>query len=48
VLLAMGHDAAVAGSGLRISLGSWHRAADLEELPAALERARSRLGGAPG
>ena len=48
VLRALGHDAAVAGSGLRISLGSWHRDADLEELPAALQRARSRLGGAPG
>jgi hypothetical protein len=48
VLRALGHDAAVAGSGLRISLGSWHRDADLEELPAALQRARSRVGGAPG
>lgn len=46
VLRALGHGEAVAGSGLRISLGSWHRDADLEGLPAALERARAQLAAA--
>lgn len=43
VLLAMGHSAEVAASGLRLSLGPWLSAADLDAVPAALVRARQRL-----
>ncbi|MEY3544158.1 MAG: hypothetical protein RLZZ247_315 [Cyanobacteriota bacterium] len=43
VLLAMGYEPAAAAAGLRISLGPWHGSGLLEELPAALERARSAL-----
>jgi len=48
ILLAMGYGAEEAASGLRLSLGPWHRAADLEALPAALERARQEVAGANG
>jgi cysteine desulfurase len=40
VLQALGYGAPEASSGLRLSLGPWLQAADLEALPAALERAR--------
>ncbi len=40
ILLAMGYTSEVAASGLRFSLGPWHRAADLAGVGAALERAR--------
>jgi cysteine desulfurase len=43
ILLAMGYGPAEAASGLRLSLGPWHRAADLEALPQALERARQEV-----
>ena len=50
VLRALGHGEEEAASGLRISLGSWHRGAALEavleELPAALERARRGVAAA--
>jgi len=42
VLQAMGFAAPEAASGLRISLGRWNFAEDLERFPAALERARQR------
>ena len=37
VLLALGHDAGEAASGLRLSLGPWLQPADLEAFPAALQ-----------
>ena len=40
VLQAMGYSASEAASGLRLSLGPWLNAADLEAFPAALEEAR--------
>lgn len=40
VLQAMGYSASEAASGLRLSLGPWVNAADLEAFPAALEEAR--------
>jgi cysteine desulfurase len=43
ILLAMGYGAEEAASGLRLSLGPWHRAADLEALPQALEQARQEV-----
>jgi cysteine desulfurase len=43
VLLAMGYEPAAAAAGLRISLGPWHGPALLDQLPAALERARAAL-----
>jgi len=43
ILLAMGYGSEEAASGLRFSLGPWHRAADLEALPQALERARQEV-----
>ncbi|MCS5690684.1 aminotransferase class V-fold PLP-dependent enzyme [Cyanobium sp. FGCU-6] len=43
MLAAMGFDPATAGSGLRISLGSWHTPADLEPLPADLAAARREV-----
>ncbi len=46
ILLAMGYGAEEAASGLRLSLGPWHRAADLEALPQALERARQEVAAA--
>jgi cysteine desulfurase len=46
ILLAMGYGPAEAASGLRLSLGPWHRAADLEALPQALERARQEVAAA--
>jgi len=46
ILLAMGYGAEEAASGLRISLGPWHRAADLEALTEALERARQEVAAA--
>jgi cysteine desulfurase len=42
----MGYGAEEAASGLRLSLGPWHRAADLEALPQALERARQEVAAA--
>jgi hypothetical protein len=39
----MGHEPAAAAAGLRISLGPWHGAALLDQLPEALERARAAL-----
>jgi len=39
VLRALGYSEADAASGLRISLGSWHRAADLDALVQALQMA---------
>ncbi|MFM9042238.1 MAG: cysteine desulfurase family protein [Vulcanococcus sp.] len=44
VLSAMGYDAAMAASGIRISLGDWHLPADLIGLPEALLAARAELG----
>jgi len=46
ILLAMGYGPEEAASGLRLSLGPWHRAADLEALPQALERARQEVAAA--
>ena len=46
ILLAMGYEPEEAASGLRLSLGPWHRAADLEALPQALERARQEVAAA--
>jgi cysteine desulfurase len=46
ILLAMGYEPAEAASGLRLSLGPWHRAADLEALPQALEQARQEVAAA--
>ncbi|MBM5792090.1 MAG: aminotransferase class V-fold PLP-dependent enzyme [Cyanobacteria bacterium M_surface_10_m1_298] len=43
VLSAMGYDAAMAASGIRISLGDWHLPADLIGLPEALLAARAEL-----
>ena len=40
ILLAMGYTSEVAASGLRFSLGAWHRGSDLAGVGAALERAR--------
>ena len=40
ILLAMGYTSEVAASGLRFSLGPWHRGSDLAGVGAALERAR--------
>jgi cysteine desulfurase len=42
----MGYGPEEAASGLRLSLGPWHRAADLEALPQALERARQEVAAA--
>jgi cysteine desulfurase len=47
VLLALGYSEREATSGLRLSLGTWIRAADLEGVPAALLRARQRLAATP-
>jgi cysteine desulfurase len=46
ILLAMGYEPVEAASGLRLSLGPWHRAADLEALPQALEQARQEVAAA--
>ena len=46
VLEAMGHGPDVAGSGLRLSLGSWLEPKDLEPFPAALQRALERVDAA--
>jgi cysteine desulfurase len=43
VLQALGHGAAIAASGLRLSLGPWLSLQDLEAVPAAVERALQRL-----
>lgn len=43
ILLAMGYDEHEAATGLRISLGHWLGPAELEGVPAALERARQRV-----
>ena len=43
VLTAMGYASGPAGAGLRISLGPWHGSELLDQLPAALERARAAL-----
>jgi cysteine desulfurase len=43
ILLAMGYDEHEAATGLRLSLGHWLSAAELEGVPAALERARQRV-----
>jgi cysteine desulfurase len=43
ILLAMGYDEHEAATGLRLSLGHWLGAAELEGVPAALERARQRV-----
>jgi len=47
VLRAMGYGPAVAGSGLRISLGPWVEPELLDAVPEALARARVRLGQGP-
>jgi cysteine desulfurase len=46
VLLAMGFDRASAASGLRLSLGSWLEATQLERVPLALERAMASCSAA--
>jgi cysteine desulfurase len=43
VLEALGHSPAVAGSGLRFSLGPWLKPEQLQALPLALQRARERV-----
>jgi cysteine desulfurase len=43
ILLAMGYDEHEAATGLRLSLGHWLSAAELEGVPPALERARQRV-----
>ena len=43
ILQAMGYPDPVAASGLRISLGHWLTLADLEGVPAAVERGRQRV-----
>jgi cysteine desulfurase len=45
VLLAMGLPPDWAASGLRLSLGPWLKGRELERVPAALERARTRMEG---
>jgi cysteine desulfurase len=47
VLTAMGYGEAEAASGLRLGLGPWLHPAQLEDLPAALERVSQRLAAAP-
>jgi len=47
VLQAMGYGAAEAASGLRISLGPWLSARDLQDFPSALEQARRDLSVSP-
>jgi cysteine desulfurase len=47
VLLAMGFSEAEAGSGLRLTVGPWLRAADLSGMAPALEQARQRLAATP-
>jgi cysteine desulfurase len=47
VLLALGFGEAEAASGLRLSVGSWLRPADLAGVADALERARQRLATTP-
>ncbi|MFO8236738.1 MAG: aminotransferase class V-fold PLP-dependent enzyme [Prochlorococcaceae cyanobacterium] len=47
VLLALGYGETEAASGLRLGFGPWLTGADLEALPAALQRARQRLAAAP-
>jgi cysteine sulfinate desulfinase/cysteine desulfurase-like protein len=46
VLLAMGFSPEVAGSGLRISLGSWNRPEHLSTLPQALAEAQEEVASA--
>jgi len=49
VLRALGYPESHCASGLRISLGPWLSAADLERVPVALEQARRDLEtSAPG
>ncbi|MFQ6537141.1 MULTISPECIES: cysteine desulfurase family protein [Aphanothece] len=48
VLQAMGLTQAEAASGLRLSLGPWLQAADLESVPEALMRSRAALAQADG
>ena len=43
ILLAMGYDEHEAATGLRLSLGHWLSAVELEGVPPALERARQRV-----
>ena len=43
ILLAMGYPDPIAASGLRISLGPWLTAQDLEGVPGAVERGRLRV-----
>jgi cysteine desulfurase len=43
ILLAMGYDEQEAATGLRLSLGHWLSPAELDGVPAALERARQRV-----
>jgi len=43
ILMAMGYSESEAASGLRLSLGPWLRAEDLERLPEDLEAARREL-----
>jgi cysteine desulfurase len=43
ILLAMGYPDPIAASGLRISLGPWHTARDLEGVPGAVERGKLRV-----
>jgi len=47
VLRAMGYGEAEAAAGLRLSLGPWHQASHLADLPAALETAMASVA-APG
>ena len=43
ILQAMGYPDPIAASGLRISLGPWHTARDLEGVPGAVERGKLRV-----
>jgi cysteine desulfurase len=43
ILLAMGFGETEAATGLRLSLGPWLTATDLQGVPEALERARQRV-----
>ena len=43
ILMAMGYPDPIAASGLRISLGPWHTAGDLEGVPGAVERGKLRV-----
>lgn len=48
VLRALGYGTAEAQAGLRLTLGGWHRARDLEGVPGALQECIAALSDGPG